>query len=105
MNQSTRLFGDYQPAAAQHRRTVDRADCGGARDLTLVCASGYLKHSLGDVSHAVEPPLAQAATKGVDRQLALQGNTAVLDKSVGFALRAKAGRLKPVERGRAETVV
>src|SRR2546425_10294311 len=105
MTQSTRLFGYHHPAAAQHRRAVDRADCGGVADLTLARASGDLKHSFGDVSHAVQSPLAQTAAKGIDRQLPLQGNTAVLGKSVGFALWTKAGGFEPVERGGAEPIV
>src|ERR1700678_2653737 len=100
-----RIARDHDSAPAHHRRAVERADCRRPRHWPALCAIGHLEHRLGDMSHAVQPSLAEAAAERVHWQFALQRDPAVLDERVSLASLAEAGRFQPVERGRAESVV
>src|SRR5579859_3359184 len=91
------IASDYNAAAAKHRRTVDGADRGGAGDLALIGAAGHLADGLGDMAHSVHAALAQTAAEGIDRQFALDRDTAIANECGAFAFAAKAGRLQPIE--------
>src|SRR5215475_3856449 len=74
-------------------------------DLTRTGATGGLEGALDDVPQAVNTPRAQAATKRVQRQLAVKRDPTALNIVEGLALLAEAVGLKTVNHGRRETVV
>src|SRR5207237_9875614 len=64
-----------------------------------------LQGALDDVPEAVNPPGAETAAKGVERQFAVEFDTAVLDKIECFALGAEAIGFKPVDQRGREPVI
>src|SRR5215467_1565884 len=74
-------------------------------DLALAGASRGLQRALDDVPEAVDPARAQAASEGVEGQLAVQLDAAVLDEVEGLALLAEAVRLQAVDHRGGEAVV
>ena len=65
--------------------------------LALARASRRLQHAFDDVPQAVDAPGAQAAAEGVERQLAVELDAAVLDEVERFAFLAEAVGLEAVD--------
>src|SRR5262245_44764125 len=93
-----RCAGDDRRAGADERHL-------DILDLTRTGATGGLEGALDDVPQAVNAPRAQAATKRIQRQLAVKRNPTALNKVEGLALLAEAVGLKAVNHGRRKAVV
>src|SRR5262245_16124224 len=74
-------------------------------DLSRAGATGGLKGTLDDVPQAMNAARAQAATKGVQRQRAVELDATVLDEVERLALLAEAIGLEAVKDGRRKSVV
>src|SRR5262245_11946638 len=77
----------------------------GVLHLTLPGPSRRLQRALDDVPEPVDAPRAEAPAKRVQRKLAVQLDTPVLDEIERLALLAEAVRLEAVDHRRGEAVV
>src|SRR5690606_466993 len=97
--------GDHEGRRA--RQAVGDGDDGPLRtgDLALACPAGHLVRGFGQLGHAVQASFGEAATTGVERELAGGPCVAGVDESGGLAATAEAEAFEPGIGEDRETVV
>src|SRR5438874_13398708 len=102
---SIRLPHENERRAGDDRGTgADEGDVG-VLDLARAGAAGGLQGAFDDVPEAVDAAGAEAAAKGVERQVAVQFDAAVLDEIQRLALLAEAVGFQTVDHRGREAVV
>src|SRR5579862_178340 len=90
------LYKDKRGAGDDRRAGADKADVD-VLDLAAAGAAGGLQRALDDVPQAVDAAGAEAAAKGVERQLSVQFDAPVLDKVERLTFLTESVRFKPVD--------
>src|SRR5580658_1128122 len=98
LDENKRRAGDDRGAGA------DEGDVG-VLDLAGAGAAGGLQGAFDDVPEAVDAPGAEAAAEGVERQLAVEFDAAVLDEIERLAFLAESVAFEPVDHRGREAVV
>src|SRR6266481_9512431 len=102
---SVRLAHEDKCRAGHDRGAgADEGDVG-VLDLARAGAARCLQSAFDDVPEAVDASGAEAAAKGVERQLAVELDMPVLDEIEGLALLAETVGLEPVDHRGGEAVV